>query len=526
MEPGTSLERLPGGPYRQATLVGRGGLGAVYRAERASDGGVVALKVLSLVDEDTRIRLAREVRALLAIPPHPNLVRLLAAHVEERSPQATLIIEWVDGANLDVIVQRASGGLPEDVVAALTQQLCLAVGHLHGHGFVHRDLKPSNMLIATSGTLKVSDFGLLKAVGKKDDVTAVTNFVGTLRYASPESFRGEDFDERDDLYALGMTLAFMLTGTVPIRAASVPELVSKILNGDIDLSTIDSPRWRSLVTSLVAFRKEDRLPTAATVLDRLKTIGPQMDDAPAVVRSYLEQSGTVLVPDTPRPPRTPYDAGAVPDDATMVTLLRGLAGQIARAESPIADVTLQSARESLRPLPPTAPDDDSTESIPRTVAEPQSHDYRVDGAQRRGTRVPSLDSLSPNDTGSEIDTTFRTIQHRLRYAWLLGLIMTFTLFGLFAGMIVASVVAGLKTGASAWTLVFGSTSVASLLGLVVWRPFDRMFFATILVQQLEMLQLNYARSIGGSENERRRVFRETLAQLDSLMAKVLAQREK
>ena len=519
MEPGTSLERLPGGPYRQATLVGRGGLGAVYRAERVSDGGVVALKVLSLVDEDTRIRLAREVRALLAIPPHPNLVRLLAAHVEERSPQATLIIEWVDGANLDVIVERAGGGLPEGVAAALTQQLCLAVGHLHGHGFVHRDLKPSNVLIATSGTLKLSDFGLLKALGKRDDVTAESNFVGTLRYASPSVVRGEDFDERDDLYALGMTVAFMLTGAVPIAAASVPELVYKIMQGDIDLSTIGSPQWRSLVMSLVAVRKEERLPNAARVLAQLATLAPQVEDAPAMVHQYLEESGTLLVAKTLYPPHAPYSAGTVPDDATMVTLLRGLAGKIAHAESPIADVTLQSARDSLSPLStPASLDPDSVaHGEPGAVSEPR-HENRA--------RTRSRDSFAPYQAGSDIDRTFNTIQHRLRYAWRLGLIMTFTLFGMFVGMIVASVIAGLTTGASAWTLVFGSTSVASLLGLVVWRPFDRMFFATILVQQLEMLQLNYARSIGGSENERRRVFRETLSQLDALMAKIVAQREK
>lgn len=201
------------GPFRVLHLLGRGGMGAVYLAERA-DGDFtqqVALKVLAphLVDERFVERFRAE-RQLLAGLQHPHIVRLLDGGVSAHG-EPYLVTEYIDGQALDRFANEHRLTVPERV--RLFLQVCSAVEYAHQNLIVHRDLKPSNILVAKDGTAKLLDFGTAKLVGDAGDKTATEAMLITPRYASPEQLRNEVITTRSDIYSLGLILHELLSGS-------------------------------------------------------------------------------------------------------------------------------------------------------------------------------------------------------------------------------------------------------------------------------------------------------------------------
>jgi TonB family protein len=186
------------GRYPIAGLIGRGGMGVVYRALDNHIGRPVAIKVLNAVGEDMRARFMQEIR-LLGTLNHPNIVTIHDCGTHEEQP--FIVMEYVDGVTLaDYISCRPPDPLPRKL--QIVRTLCSAIEFAHIRGIVHRDIKPANVMIARDGVLKVLDFG----VARFGDASTMTAVVGTPSYMAPEQIAGRGVDKRTDVYAVGLVL--------------------------------------------------------------------------------------------------------------------------------------------------------------------------------------------------------------------------------------------------------------------------------------------------------------------------------
>jgi serine/threonine protein kinase len=197
------------GPYRLLDVIGRGGMGAVYLAERA-DGEItqrVAVKLLPPGAGDYHRERFLQERQILASVAHPNIARLLdAGHLD--SGQPFLVMEHVQGRPIDVF----TAGLNTRQKVALFLKVCLAVAYLHRNLIVHRDLKPSNILMDADGEPKLLDFGIAKILDVATDSTTTGMRMLTPDYASPEQVMGGQVTTATDIYSLGAVLYVLLTG--------------------------------------------------------------------------------------------------------------------------------------------------------------------------------------------------------------------------------------------------------------------------------------------------------------------------
>jgi non-specific serine/threonine protein kinase/serine/threonine-protein kinase len=204
------------GIYQATALLGRGGMGSVYLANR-TDGVFtqqVAIKVLAqhLAGEDFEARFIVE-RQLLAQMQHPNIVRLLDGGISA-SGEPYLVTEFVDGVSLDQYCDQKQLPIPQRI--RLFLEVCSAVEHAHQNLVVHRDLKPSNILVSTKeGHLKLLDFGTAKLLKGPEESTVTEAMLLTPRYASPEQLRKDPITTRSDVYSLGMVLYELLSGQRP-----------------------------------------------------------------------------------------------------------------------------------------------------------------------------------------------------------------------------------------------------------------------------------------------------------------------
>jgi Protein kinase domain len=219
-QPGTRF--VPGellaGRYRIVALLGKGGMGEVYRADDLKLGQSVALKFLPshlAADPGRMARFHGEVRLARQVS-HPNVCRVY--DVAEHDGQPFLTMEHIDGQDLAALLRQV-GRLPEERGIELARQLCLALGAVHDRGLLHRDLKPQNVMLDGRGQMRLTDFGLAAVAGEAADVHA-----GTPAYQAPEVLAGQEVTARSDLYALGLVLYELFTGRRAFEATDRGEL--------------------------------------------------------------------------------------------------------------------------------------------------------------------------------------------------------------------------------------------------------------------------------------------------------------
>jgi serine/threonine-protein kinase len=219
-----SLPWAPGaivaGRYRLVSLLGRGGMGEVYRADDLTLDQPVALKFLPagvaadperLAQFHAELRIARQVS-------HKNVCRLY--DLGDHEGRRFLTMEYVDGEDLATLLRRI-GRLPHDKAVDIARQLCAGVAAAHERGVLHRDLKPANVMIDGDGNVRITDFGLAVAAGDSNAVRA-----GTPQYMAPEQLTGGAASVRTDVYALGLILFEMFTGKRAFDAKTFNELLS------------------------------------------------------------------------------------------------------------------------------------------------------------------------------------------------------------------------------------------------------------------------------------------------------------
>jgi serine/threonine protein kinase len=218
--------------YRLLRVIGRGGMGAVYLAERA-DGEViqsVAVKLLPFGAGDPQRERFLQERQILATVAHPNIARLLdAGHLDHGQP--FLVMEYVNGEPIDAF----TAGWSVRRIVALFLEVCGAVAYLHRHLIVHRDLKPSNILVNADGAPKLLDFGIAKLLDLTTDRTITGLRMLTPAYASPEQIMGGEISTASDIYSLGALLYRLLTGKSPHDVTTnAPEAVSVLTTREVE----------------------------------------------------------------------------------------------------------------------------------------------------------------------------------------------------------------------------------------------------------------------------------------------------
>ncbi len=277
--------------YTIIRLLGVGGMGNVYLGEHEQLERKVAIKVLHphlSANESLRKRFRNEASAMAHLQ-HPNIVAL--HDYLETEDGLFLIMEYVEGIELDKHIKEVSGPIEEKKAKAIMGQILEGFQYAHEHGVVHRDIKPSNVLLTNDNQVKILDFGIAKLLDTKS-MTKTGTQMGTVFYMSPEQVRGEDVDTTTDIYSLGITLFEVLTGKNPYAdETSEFEVYSKIVKEPIPNASNFYPGVTSFMNSVIqkATEKEPhkRFKSCSDFLDYMQA--GLLKDAIETNSSPLEQ---------------------------------------------------------------------------------------------------------------------------------------------------------------------------------------------------------------------------------------------
>ncbi|MBI2503586.1 MAG: protein kinase [Candidatus Latescibacteria bacterium] len=263
------------GGYRITGLVGRGGMGSVYRARDEGLRRDIALKLLRLdTVSDTREaeRFRREARLAAALN-HPNIVAIYGTGNE--GGHLYLAMELVDGDSLRALLRIRRGALSVERSLAIVEQVLEALKAAHQHGIIHRDIKPENILVRKDEIVKVLDFGVAKLEGGTL-LTRADELLGTVEYMAPEQILGESIGPAADLYAAGVLLYELVTGALPFAGESPATLVYHQLNEEPPSPSLLNPAVPRaldlLVSKLLGKLPEDRYGSAAEALVALRGV--------------------------------------------------------------------------------------------------------------------------------------------------------------------------------------------------------------------------------------------------------------
>ncbi len=257
------------GGYRILSLLGRGGMGAVYEAEQIANGRRVALKVLgtSLATPEMQTRFMREGQLAAAVR-HRNVVAVFAA--EKIEGAAVIAMEIVPAGTLNDRI-LAEGPMPSGKAVDTILQIIDGLEAAHAHGVLHRDIKPANCFLSSDGLVKVGDFGLSIAVGKQAEAAAddTGQVVGTPAYSSPEQLLGEKTDVRSDIYSVGATLYYLLTGVRAHDGDTVEGVIAAVLEDEpappADVQSGIPRELSRVVMRCLAKKRESRFATYAAL---------------------------------------------------------------------------------------------------------------------------------------------------------------------------------------------------------------------------------------------------------------------
>jgi eukaryotic-like serine/threonine-protein kinase len=243
------------GRYELLARVGGGGMALVYKARDLLLNRFVAVKVLRQQfthDDDFIKRFRREAQAAASLS-HPNIVSIFdVGQVEDTH---YIVMEYVEGANLNEIIQERAPLQPDEAVK-IASQICDALEHAHFNQIIHRDIKPHNILIGNNGRVKVTDFGIARAVTSAT-ITQMGSVVGSVHYFSPEHAKGVMTGEKSDLYSLGIVLYQMLTGKLPFLGESPISVALKHLQEPFEQPRLVNPHIPQSLENIIlkAMRK-------------------------------------------------------------------------------------------------------------------------------------------------------------------------------------------------------------------------------------------------------------------------------
>lgn len=279
----TQVDELPGqivaGHYEILSLLGTGGLGAVYRANHKLLKKTVAIKFLRQArqfDSTALQRFQREAQAAIGLA-HQNIAGVQEFGVHDGMP--FLVMELVDGEPLDKIIER-DGALKPDRALTIFKQLLTALAYAHKKGVVHRDVKPENIIVSTNSSgvdqIKLIDFGIAKVMENEElvDITKTGEIFGTPHYMSPEQCRGQKISNRTDIYSAGCVAFEMLNGKPPFTGESTIDVILKHVNETprILVSPENASGLERVIDRTLAKDPDTRYSSASEVLSELALI--------------------------------------------------------------------------------------------------------------------------------------------------------------------------------------------------------------------------------------------------------------
>ena len=306
-----STERIIAGQYRLVEQLGAGAMGEVWRAIDTTLERNVAVKSLrpELAANAAFVDRFRTEAVVLAKLHHPNIATLYT--IARESDSWYMVMEFVPGVTLDALLAER-GPIPWQDVCVIAIRALAGLGHAHVSGVVHRDVKPANIMIRPNGEVKLTDFGIARALDRSR-MTRQGNWVGTIEYASPEQVRGEAVDQRSDLYSLGIVMFELLTGKLPFAASTDYELMKAQLEtlapplGSLLVGApkrLESALARALAkTPTARFADANEFAAALqSVLDEVPAApsGPGLGDSIAELAGKLKSAGSSGLADAGR----------------------------------------------------------------------------------------------------------------------------------------------------------------------------------------------------------------------------------
>jgi predicted ATPase/serine/threonine protein kinase len=272
-------------------LLGRGGMGVVYRATDTQSGETVAVKALNaeaLANEPTVLeRFQREGESLRKLN-HPNIVKYIAA--VESNGQHYLVMEYIDGGSLQGLLSE-QGSLPSQRAIEIGLDLADALVCAHRLGIVYRDLKPANVLLAKDGTPRLTDFGVIQ-LADSSYLTQTGMLVGTVNYLSPEAINSEPLDVRADIWAFGVLLFEMLTGQLPFTGKNLTARITAIITQPVpDISQYNPNIPKPIADLIYSMLKKDRnqrIPSMRQVGAELESILSSLQGLPTSLESRFK----------------------------------------------------------------------------------------------------------------------------------------------------------------------------------------------------------------------------------------------
>jgi serine/threonine protein kinase len=330
------------GKYRLLDLLGRGGMGSVFLAEHVTMNRRVAIKVVSRKIGGDRASLDRffaEARAIAALD-NPNIVR--AYDFDNFGDRYYMVMEYVDGQDLQRMVE-AEGPLDLELAADYIRQAADGLAHAHDAGMIHCDIKPSNLLVTQLGVVKILDMGLARLVGKETASSQSDQRVlGSVDYLAPEqALEGPNFDHRADIYSLGCTLYFLLSGHPPFPEGELTERIMK--------HQAEEPRpireirpevpgdLAAICQRMMAKRPEDRFQSAAEISQLLADWRPPP--------RQLKRAVPIRPSDTPGDDLLNGDSSVVQWLDSLLTSKPATSGAMKVVRSPLA--TADEATEAV-----------------------------------------------------------------------------------------------------------------------------------------------------------------------------------
>ncbi|MFI1585114.1 protein kinase [Embleya sp. NPDC020630] len=346
--------RVLAGRYELLELVGRGGMGEVWKGVDRELGRTVAVKVLPIEltrQEEFRQRFRREARTGAALSHHGvATLHDVGEDLDGTDAVPFLVMEFIDGRTLTEVLR--AGPIPIARAIAIARDVADALVHSHGVGLVHRDIKPSNVMVTSSGAVKVLDFGIAKALAETTTrLTATGLMVGTPAYLAPEQIGGDAVDARADIYSLGCLLYELLTGRPPFSADSpfavMNQHLTKTPPAPSALRT-DIPERVDAVTLLALAKAPDqRYGDAAAFRSALESAQRELDAA-AVVPPHARTT-VVGRPRSGRSgQRTPDQDPASGSIATPVTLTWGTSARPELGSQPGEPIIPSQSRPTSR----------------------------------------------------------------------------------------------------------------------------------------------------------------------------------
>lgn len=263
------------GNYELLEVLGRGGMGVVYKARHITTGVYRAVKKIyeqfCFEPHFSRVLSEAKIQSELI---HPNIVQMFDPI--ELDGHVYLVMEYVKGTSLSDIIRMQTGPIIIERAIPIMNGILEALSYMHSLGIIHRDIKPSNIILSNENTVKLTDFGIAKDL-QQTSLTTTGTIIGTIEYMSPEQLQGQRVDAQSDIYSVGMTLYEMLAGRLPYNLEDCESFISKINV----LSTVEIPlpskfypaipnKYQNIVMDCLQKDKEKRFKSVDQIIDALK----------------------------------------------------------------------------------------------------------------------------------------------------------------------------------------------------------------------------------------------------------------